>query len=182
MTHEDVLNLLFPVQLTGMHAADVSLEGAALDEAQTSSELLITEMFPDVAHDLLTDWERVCALIPIDDAPLQTRRNAVLKKMREIGGLSRAYFIALAASSGWTITIDELLPFMAGWGRCGDRLYEEEVRWIWRVNVSGQGAYSFRAGSSVAGERLSWWTPNIELETLLEELKPAHTVVIFNYA
>ena len=182
MTHEEALNLLFPVRLTGVHAKDTAREGAALDDVQISAERLLTEMFPDVAHSLLSDWERICALIPDADAPLQARRNAVLKKLREIGGLSRSYFIDLAASYGWIIAIDELLPFMAGWGRCGDPLYEEQVRWIWRVNISGQAAYSFRAGSSAAGERLSWWTPNIELETLLEELKPAHTVVIFNYA
>ncbi|OPY07263.1 MAG: hypothetical protein A4E68_01945 [Syntrophaceae bacterium PtaB.Bin095] len=181
MTHEDVLNLLFPVELTGMHTADAAREGAALDDAQTSAERILTEMFPDMTHTLLADWERVCALTPDQDAPLQVRRNAVLKKLREIGGLSRSYFIILAATYGWTITIDELLPFMAGWGRCGDPLYEEEVRWIWRVNVAGSAVYSFRAGLSAAGERLTWWNSNTVLEALLTDLKPAHTVVIFNY-
>lgn len=181
MNHRDTLRLLFPAELTGVFDDDTALEGKHLDTVQASAECLLDEMFADRAYNLLTDWERVCALIPDPDAPLQARRDAVVKELRERGGLSRAYFIDLAASFGWVITIDELLPFMCGWGRCGDALCIEGVRWIWRVNVSGQAAYLFRAGISAAGERLCWWIADMALEGLFNDLKPAHTYVIFNY-
>lgn len=181
MSHADTLKLLFPVELTGVFDDDIALEGKQLDDAQASATVLMQEMFADKAYNLLTDWERVCGLTPDADDPLQTRRDAVVRKLRELGGLSRNYFITLAASIGWTITIDELQPFMAGWGRCGDTIYDEAVRWIWRVNIPGHSVYFFRAGSSCAGERLTWWTPNAKLEELFNDLKPAHTYVIFNY-
>jgi uncharacterized protein YmfQ (DUF2313 family) len=181
MNHADTLKLLFPAELTGVFADDIALEGKQLDDAQASADMLLAEMFPDAAHDTLADWERVCGLIPAVDDPLQKRRNAVALKLRERGGLSRAYFIALAATLGWTITIDELMPFQCGWNRCGDALYIVDVRWIWRVNVSGQSVYTFQAGIAATGERLCWWAAATDLETVFNNLKPAHTYVIFSY-
>ncbi len=160
MQHSDTLKLLFPAEIVGVFDDDIALEGNHLDAAQTSAEGLLLEMFPESASDLIASWERVCGLTPATGATLQTRQNAVLRKLRERGGMSRSYFIALAAVIGHTITIDELLPFMAGWGCAGDRIYIEEAIYIWQVNAPG--------GSE-------------ELEILFDELKPAHTAVVFNY-
>jgi uncharacterized protein YmfQ (DUF2313 family) len=182
MNHRDTLRLLFPAEITGVFEDDTALEGKHLDTAQVSAEGLLEEMMADRAYNLLTDWERVCALIPDPDGTLQARQDAVVRILRSRGGLSRAYFIDIAASFGWQITIDELLPFMCGWNRAGDILYEDSVRWIWRVNVSDYAAYSFRTGLSCAGERLTWWLPIPVLEELFNDLKPANTYVIFNYS
>jgi len=181
MKHQDTLKLLFPAELTGVFDDDIALEGKQLDAAQASADMLLQEMFPDVAYSTLADWERVCGLTPATDDTLQKRRDAVVQKLRERGGLSRSYFIALASALGWTITIEELIPFMCGWGRCGDALYVTDVRWIWRVNASGYSTYLFRAGTSGSGERLTWWAADANLETLFNDLKPAHTYVIFSY-
>jgi len=182
MNHADILKLLFPVELQGGFDADSAMEGKQLDAAQTSAETLLKEMFPEASLNLLSSWERVCGLSPAPNEPIQSRRDHVVQKLREHGGLSRAYYIALAAAMGYTITIEELLPFMCGWDRCGDPLYVSEVRWIWRVNVSGYPIYHFRAGQSAAGERLLWWPTQAALENILTDLKPAHTHIIFNYS
>jgi uncharacterized protein YmfQ (DUF2313 family) len=181
MSHNETLRLLFPTEIIGVFDDDILLEGKHLDAAQASAERLLLEMHPDQAYDLLTAWERVCGLNPKADAPLQSRRDAILRKLRERGGLSRAYFIDLAASFGWVITIDELSAFMAGWNRAGDHVYLEAIRWIWQINVFSDSVYSFRSGLSAAGERLAWWVENDALEALFEELKPAHTMVFFRY-
>lgn len=160
MNHEDVLKLLFPVEIGGVCGDDFALEGRRLDLAQTSAEGLLREMFPDKADALIPDFERVYALIPATGATLQERRSAVIRKIRERGGLSREYFIGLAALHGHDITIDELKPFMAGWGSAGDRVYVQGVLWIWQVNAP-----------AAAGT----------LAALFESLKPAHTAVFFNY-
>ncbi len=110
----------------------------------------------------------------------EARRTALLDRMREQGGLSRQHFIDQAARHGVTITIDEFVPFMAGWGRAGDPLAEYEVIWLWRVNMPEVNEIQFRAGISAAGERLGWWWTGI-LEAILEDLKPAHTVLNFAY-
>ncbi|WP_236851555.1 putative phage tail protein [Candidatus Sodalis pierantonius] len=79
---------------------------------------------------------------------LQQRRQQVLARINATGGLSRKYFITLAKSLGYRITIDEPEPF--------------------------------RAGSSLAGEKLLTFGQNL-IEGLFKDLKPAHTQVVFNY-
>ncbi len=182
MSHSDVIKLLLPLELAGVSEADIAREGQVLDDVELEAQELLREMFPDRSARCLTDWERVCALVPASDATLQSRRDNVVRKIRERGGLSRRYFIALAAAMGYTITIEELQPFMAGWGRAGDPLYEEKVRFIWRVCVAGQAFYYYRAGLSAGGERLLWWPSVTALEDLFNDLKPAHTFIIFDYS
>lgn len=182
MSHKDTLNLLFPVKLEGEFSRDTELEGKHLDSAQTRAEDLLKEFYADSAFELLGDWERVCGLFPAEDEPIQSRRDNVIRKLREHGSLSIDFFIALVAKMGYTITIEELKPFMAGIGRCGDTLYVEAIRWVWRVKIAGQSLYYFRAGQSGAGEKLLWWPVQAALENILNELKPAHTYIIFDYS
>lgn len=182
LTHADILKLLQPIELGGENGAENRIDGGYLDDAETAAESLINEMYPDTAYKTLSSWERVYDLVPSDGATIQSRRDAIVQKIRARGGLSRAYFIALAAVHGWTITIDEFYPSMCGWTRCGDNLCDAGSLWVWRVNVAGKSIYNARAGSSAAGERLLWWVSNSDLENLITRLKPAHTVVLFSYA
>lgn len=182
MNHGDILKLLYPIDLQGVNQDDMVLEGKQLDTAQASAERLLRECFPDMTCDLLASWERVYGLVPFAEDPMQLRIEKLIQKIRAHGGLSRAYFISLAATMSYTIAIEEYLPFMCGWGRCGDPLYVPEVRWIWRVSVSGYPLYYFRAGQSGAGERLLWWPAQTALENIFNELKPAHTHIIYDYS
>ncbi|MDP3048907.1 MAG: DUF2313 domain-containing protein [Thermodesulfovibrionales bacterium] len=182
MSHKNVLKLLFPIDLGGDFEKDIELEGEHLDASQARAETLLNEMFPHGAYELLASWERVCGLTPGTEEPLQLRRDKVIRKLRELGGLSRAYFIQLAAAIGYSVTIEEDLPFMCGWSEVGvDPLNVEESIFTWRVNVAGQPVYEFRCGESLCGERLLWWPGVIEIENIFNELKPAHTFVYFIY-
>jgi uncharacterized protein YmfQ (DUF2313 family) len=180
MLHKDILRALFPAKLGGVFDQDLETEAGHLDSAAQTAAKIINEMFADSTIYRLTDWERVYGLRP--SGSLQARRTRLIAKIRERGGLSRAYFIGLAAAMGYTITIDELLPFQTGVNSSGDPIYINEVRFIWRVNVADSNVFLFRTGDSCSGERLSWWRSQTPLEDLLEELKPAHTFVIFNYS
>jgi uncharacterized protein YmfQ (DUF2313 family) len=76
---------------------------------------------------LLPDWERNWGLPdPCYDAPLTIaeRQFALLQRMTIIGAQSREFFIELAASIGYSITITEYRVFVVGMDRCGDsRVY-----------------------------------------------------------
>jgi len=181
MLADNTLRLLFPFELGGAHAADLAIDAKHLNAAQARSETLLTEMFPDQTAKLLTDWERVLGLVPGSDDPLQFRREQVVRKIRERGGLSRAYFIGLAASMGYAIDIVEPVPFMVGWGRIGDSLDGAAVCYQWGVRISGQPVCRFRVGDSAVGERLLWWHSQPLLEDIIRALKPAHTFVYFIY-
>ncbi|EBV2339052.1 phage tail protein, partial [Salmonella enterica subsp. enterica serovar Potsdam] len=66
----------------------------------------------------------------------------------------------------------------------GDRLWIREIIWVWIVKInSGEKVpvYCFRCGRSATGERLLSFGYNA-LENIFNELKPAHTQVIFDYS
>lgn len=178
---KDTLRLLFPVELGGDHAADLDLDAKHLDLAQASADGLLAEMFPDQAAVLLVDWERVLGLMPGSDEPQSSRRDKVVRKIRERGGLSVSYFLRLAEALGYEVEIEEPVPFMANWGCAGDVLYDSAILYQWGVKIYNQPIYEFRAGESTAGESLLWWEAQTYLENIFKELKPAHTFVYFSY-
>ena len=54
--------------------------------------------------------------------------------------------------------------------------------WVWHVNVRGGNnrITRFRAGISAAGDRLTDYGDAV-IETVIQDLKPAHTAVRFTY-
>ena len=79
------------------------VDGRALD-------LLQIETDPRFTLELLGDWERAFGLpdpcIPVVQT-LPERRAALVQKMTLQGGQSRAFFIVIAASLGYAITMTE---------------------------------------------------------------------------
>lgn len=162
--------------------AELTAEANALDNARTSAGDVTNSVTPFYATMTLADWERVYEIAVRDGATLQERRDNVIIKMAATGGLSKPYFINLAASLGYTITISEPGAFHAGINRCGDRLYMAEIQWVWIVTVHGAKTprYRFRAGSSAAGEPLLSFG-ELTLEKVFQDLKPAWTWCEFGY-
>jgi len=171
--HFDTLKLLFPLELVGVFDADIALEGAALDAAQVSADLLLREMIPQTSGDTIADWERVCGVTPDTGDTLQTRQLRVISKLRATGNLSLPYYSALAVDMGYTCTIEELLAGTDGLG--------DEGIFRWRITFTGMPLVYFRAGQSRAGDRLVLVSVADALEGLFTDLKPAHTQVIFAY-
>jgi uncharacterized protein YmfQ (DUF2313 family) len=166
--HEDILRQLFPLKiLEGAFDADIAVEGAALDRAYDRAMDLLRQIFPQFADELIPRWEKLLHLNPGIEDPLQMRRDRVISKIREKGGLSVPYFIALAAGRGYDIDIEECIdgnPF------------------LWSIICSTLDSYAFRAGESCAGDYLQWWENDSDFETWLNDLKPAHTRIVYNYA
>lgn len=185
MNYRDLLaSLLPPVAYDASQLkldAELTAEGNAFSLISSTADEVTGAVTPFFSAGLMGDWERVLELTPGEDDSWQQRLDAVLIKLAETGGLSRAYFIKLAATAGYSITIDEFEPFRAGVSRAGDVIYVPEIIYVWSVNVkSSVTVYYFRAGASLPGERLSTFGDRV-LETIFENLKPAHTYCYFTY-
>lgn len=162
----------------------VSVKALALTMAQANAEALLDEMHPETTQFCIADWERLCGLTPGPDDPLQTRQQRVIQQINMRGGVSRHYFIDLAAALGYTVTIDEYEPFMADIGCAGDAVSDEDIFFVWLVTVINSGAVQVQFcsdGGSVAGNSLLWWPTNDYLEGVFNRLKRASTFVIFAY-
>jgi uncharacterized protein YmfQ (DUF2313 family) len=191
MANKEVLKQLFPLELAGDFENDITLEGQHLDTAQGSAADLLEVMFltsgtPGELETYLSDWERVFEIAPGAGDSAETRRDRIYAELKKVGGLSKPYFTALAESLGYTVTItdniEEFRPFMTGWGRAADRLYAYEVIWIWKVHATSRPLEYFEAGVAEAGDYILTWDSETKLEDLFNELKPAHTYVLFDYS
>lgn len=158
------------------------------DVASRADTLLTIETDPRRAVEMLSDWERAFGLPDDCLGPVTTieaRRIRLLQRMTMEGGQSRAFFIDLAQTLGYTITIDELSPIMGGVSRGGDSAWQAgppEIRFTWIINVGGVPIWWFRGGVGEGGkDHHAEWSALIDLECLIRRYKPAHTQAIFNY-
>lgn len=166
--HRDILRQLMPLELEGVAAADLALEGEQLDEAVARAEALLLEMFPDTTAELVSHWERLLAVTAGVDEPLQQRQARVVTLLRAVGSMTAAYYVDLAAALGYTVTIDE--PFAT------------EGPHVWRITVADQPLYEFYCGESCSGELLLDWPSATAMEGLFQDLKPAHSRLIIAYS
>lgn len=139
-----------------------------LARVHARAEVLVREWDPRTADETLAEWERVLGL-PEEGESLAGstagRQQAATRKLIARGGQTAAYYVELAARLGFTVTVVETGAH------------------AWRMDVQPGGydltATDFRAGSR-AGDRLTGRSA-VELERVINRLKPAHTVLVFNY-
>lgn len=148
------------------------------------TRLLVTEADPRSTLELLPEWERMLGLpdecIGIPET-LQERRLLVTTRYTATGGQSRAYFIELASSLGYSVTIEEGKVFRLGLSRLGaDRLNHPGWAYAWTVHAPTVTVIPFRLGQSTLGERLKTFG-NARLECSIRRAAPAHTIVHFAY-
>jgi len=163
----DAIRQLMPLQIDGDFNDDVEIEGAAIDDLLSRADELYLELFPDTCDETLPDWERVYELNPSPSESKALRRSRLVYAVRRRGGLSRRYFIGLAASLGYTATITEgHAVFRAGMSAAGDAVYTNQDRWSWTMVVSSIGANA---------------VPQTQFESIITMLGPAHGAVLFTY-
>lgn len=96
---------------------------------------------------------------------LTERRTRLTTKLRELGSLHKQYYINLAATLGYTITIDEFKPAWCGLAVANDPCGDQNNLFYWLVNVH----YNF----------VEPFIDYPDLECILNKLRPAHTVALF---
>lgn len=165
---------------------DALLDAMSIELARDDAraDQLVVEAIPSTTTELLPDWERVAGLPDNCSGTLadtvQGRRADLVAKLNSLGGQSKAYFIALALQLGFTVYIEEFRPFRTGLSSMGDAFTNGDWAFTWRVTGPAVAVIRFRTGQSSAGEPLASWG-NSALECRFNQLKPAHTHIIFAY-
>jgi len=166
----------FPRNDAGVMKATLMAMAVELAAVDARIDALIEEADPRTTLELLADWERVCGLDALDTVAL--RQIAVTDKLTDIGGQSRAFFIAVALKFGFVITITEFRPYTCI-TPITEGIYEEDCRFVWQVNAPTT-TVSEATCQSPCTEPLRSWGNQI-LEDLINYRKPAHTTAIFAY-
>lgn len=193
MTDEDYLHQLqslLPLGSAWTRDPDATLTQLLLALAQEFGRVdqrgvdLIAEADPRTTSELLSDGERVAGLPDTcltAGQTIQQRRVALVSKLTGMGGQSRQYFIALAASLGYPgAAISEFRPLNCN-DHCDDAMNDESERFTWRINLpnSAGGVYIMNCNSTCS-DALGSWGDEV-LECRINHLKPAHTTVLFAY-
>lgn len=145
-------------------------------------DALVNEADPRTTNELLADWERVAGLPDLCTGippTIALRRELLVSKLTNLGGQSKAFFIALAAKLGYTIAIDEFKRFRVT-SRVNDVLNDSDWAYVWRVNAAQDTVRKFTVSGRVNEPLASWG--NTALECVITRLKPAHTHVQFAYS
>jgi len=149
------------------------------------AELLINESDIRTTSELLPDWERVAGLPDActDLAASQdARRQNLVTKISGRRANDKQYYIDMATQLGYSITIEELItPYETGHLLNGVEITAAEWVFVWRINAPVDTAVWARAGSAVAGDPIRTWGDEL-IECVINNLKPAHTHVLFAYA
>lgn len=164
-------------------SALLGAEANALDIAQISSDRLGDKIWPDTGA-ALDEYERVLGLpdpcLTGESLAVRQRIAAVMAKLNGLGGQSRAFFIQLAASLGYAISITEFKPARAGLAVAGDAVNGAAWTSAWMINAEPVTVFVAKAGSAAAGESLAVWGNKL-LECRMRLMQPAHTTLIFSY-
>lgn len=165
-------------------------------DVDLAAERLIAESQPARAFEMLSDHETQVGLpdscFQTLNVNIETRRNTVLTRYRAQGGQSPKYFIDLANSLGYDVTVTERRPFVCGLSKIGgdsggaapvtriDSIGAD--RFSWRVVVPEPRVTWFRCGSGVLGQdTLATIIRAGDLECLLARYQPAHQVLAVSY-
>jgi uncharacterized protein YmfQ (DUF2313 family) len=173
---------VWPREPDSVQAQVIAATAPTYERQIARSNNLLIDAFPATAVELLPEWESALGLpdpCAGESPTIQLRQQQVVARLIAGGGQSAEFFIGYAAALGYDITITMFAPFRAGMA-CGKPIYGEAWAHTWQVNAPTFQIEYFRVGDDAAGEPLAEWDSTV-LQCELNRLKPAHTILIWNY-
>ena len=152
--------------------------------AHAAADTLIDEANPARTQAMLADWLRVagvpdqCVEQPLNAAESRTH---LLRSIADSGTPTPAYFVALAAAFGFSVSITEFIPHSVE-DDVEAPIYDLPWAHAWQVNSPLEGSVVPITVEDDAETPIESWMANTVLECLFQRLKPAHTTVIFSYS
>ncbi len=151
-----------------------------------ANEQLLKEMSPVSAELLFEEWEAQYGLpskcMEGQEQTLQQRRNTLINKYRFVGDQSKQFFIDLAASIGFAITITEFSASNPGLQSSyeGIPLAGDDWNFVWQVNAPLTTVQP-RTYPSGYGEAYAEWENEL-LECTLNAYAHDHRILFFSYS
>ncbi|TKA91800.1 DUF2313 domain-containing protein [Guyparkeria sp. SB14A] len=160
--------------------AAIAQEPARLDGRAIA---LLDELDPRTVVEMLEDWERWAGMPDSCSglgATITQRREDLLARLTNTGGQSRRYFIGVAGRLGFPdAEILEYDPHTVE-ATVDAPIYGEDWAHAWTIRAPTPPIDQFNADSSV-DESLGEAAPTTRIECVINRLKPAHTVALFEY-
>jgi uncharacterized protein YmfQ (DUF2313 family) len=169
--------------------ADLYAKAWKLAVASTACTLSGPE---DPRNDSLEDWESEWGLpnpctasvvFSVAQRKLSLRQKIAGSEIYKFGGQSINYFVCLANTLAYQVTIQEYRPFRCGQGQCGHTQIGGPVNEVfWQVLVVTNTLSYFHCGKGMCGrDPLGSFGRKLDLECEFNKWKPAHTQIRFHY-
>lgn len=183
MPYKELFKTLVNLDLGDNHDDFSAAIGEQFDDIETDIDTLFDEIFPQTASvEFIAKFEKDWDVIPNTGDTLQIRRDNVITKMRLTGDLSILHYVDIAASQDIIISIDQSLGFILGVSILGTDVFGgKKQRYLWQVTLSEQHRFPFILGTTTLGSPFVTFDKNNSVEAILEQYKPAHTKIQFDY-
>ncbi len=188
-----VLSCVFAIQPSGWalpNAADSMWANflapmcAQWSALEAQAEQFGPEIDPRTTVLLLPEWQALMGPDPCGRDQLllsqSDQQSLVYQRYTSRGGQSIAYYTALAAKMGVSISVREGTWSRAGMMRAGTPVSAPGNQFNWQVALPQTRLVPFRSGASQAGNPLGAFTPNL-VQCAIAIAAPAHTNVGFDY-
>lgn len=147
---------------------------------------VLLESDPRTTDEMLEDWEE-CYGLPGECGELAAstaeRRTQLTAKVTSQGNQSKQSYVDIAAAIGYEITVSDITEFrhFRAEDECEAEL-NDDSGWphTFAISVDEFTERFFRADEGEAEDRLSEYGDDL-FECLIEDAKPAHSVVFFQY-
>ncbi|EGG3071011.1 DUF2313 domain-containing protein [Salmonella enterica] len=142
---------------------------------------MLKASFPATATDFLTEWETSLGLpdaCGISETGVGARQQAILARLAFSGGQSRQFYITLAKSMGYDITLSVFRQARAGLSHCGDALNGDDWPSCLQVTLPGMNYIPALCQRSYCGDPLRSWG-NRRLACTVSRQIQSHTAVLF---
>lgn len=159
---------------------------AELEAVNHRTNKLIDEADPRTTFEMLEDWEFNYGL-PDECTPLgatlKQRRNSLVAKINFLGDMRPAAYKSIASELNYDVDLVEWRPFICGASECGsiDMIGNEDIRFVWNLDIYGVAQSFFESGVSICGDPLGSWDDADELICRINKQKPSHTKVFYFY-
>ena len=163
--------------LTGLSKEIARVDGRAWQ--------IVEEADPRTVAELFSNWERVaglpdaCAVAFGGTQTVAQRRAALVGRLTTMGGQSPCYYMALAASIGYVISITEFRAHTVD-DDVDYALLGSAWDFAWQVNAALNTIKEITVDMTVEDPLAAWG--NALLECVINRLKPAHTTLLYSYA
>lgn len=164
------------------------IEGVAVEFVRIADRAddVLMESDPRTTDELLEDWEE-CFGLPGDcgelATTLQDRRTQLVSKITDVRNQNKQLYVDIANRLGYDIDVDDVQEYNQF--RVGDRVSSElasGVAWQHTFSVHSPEFTErlFRVNENAVSDRLADFGDDL-LECLIEDAKPAHSIVFFEY-
>ena len=179
MGNKAVIEKLFALPMGGDFDALTIVLGDIFDEVDAEIDSLLLEASPSTALDTFDQWLKDYSLAFDSADTIAWKRQVLLARMNELGGLSIPYYVDMAARYDEVVAIRDSIVFKFG-DKFGGTFYGAEHVHSFVLTLKEQHRFPFKFGDKFGGKFLSYDKRN-SMEELFQRLKPAHTKIFFKY-